>query len=807
MKFLKKCFQFLGSIHFAIALIGTTALFVVAGTFLESKMESHRYAAYFTYSNPVFEGLLWGFFINILFSALRRWPFKLRHIPFLITHLGLLMIFGGLLIKSYDGVQGTMSLVEGSGAQEIFLPDSYSLLVEKREDETPESTKKAYYSLKNHTPRSLLNAHDGNFSDLKIQLLAYTPHSQENLDSWIKQDHARISGLSSFPVNAWDKEQSDSLMSTTTLVNSVPWDFFAIRCDDINAAAYKAYTQAIKIQISDPVTQETLLDVPLAHILNSPFIWDQGTLSAKLQLRYSPQLGWEEAVLSVEGNLTKQERKFRISIPLTGDDALKNQNHLNSYLGGAAVAIDLSGNPSAVFLQDTNRDVYLFAFSAHGEIEVQSFKQNSFHSLIAYDSGFGGYAIQTLMPYGSYASGRKEKEAAVLHHHKRQLRDCLKDSLLSPPLYLFKKACEESKIEFASACLDFLNLWNRHGTWLFPLHASLPDNLKDIFSLLDWNSVASKEKNCCLWTSLLIQKIEPSLQKGEDIMEILKREKWPMLETLQNHAKNPLELITQQIFALGDQLPISEAPSSLPPSSQAHLLSAFMRAYAIHLTQIQGTWETESMEKALHNYYSFLVNSADDPALKKKVEAHLNEEPLCFECPLTHAVYQKPPLQKLEDNLPAVRLKISNGSQEEIIALAYDRYGSGLKWPIFNGKYLVRFQPSFKPLPYRLRLRDARQINYANSTQPYSYEADLLITDLKDNDVVEKTISMNKVHETWDGYRFYLANISPSQETSVQRIQIIVNQDPAKYWLTYPGALMMTLGIILLLWVRPYRQS
>ena len=31
-------------------------------------------------------------------------------------------------------------------------------------------------------------------------------------------------------------------------------------------------------------------------------------------------------------------------------------------------------------------------------------------------------------------------------------------------------------------------------------------------------------------------------------------------------------------------------------------------------------------------------------------------------------------------------------------------------------------------------------------------------------------------------------------------LQIVVNYDPAKYWLTYPGAIILSLGILLLFW-------
>ena len=100
MIFFRKLYHFLGSLYFALFLILVTALFVMAGTFFEAVTQSHRFAASWTYESSFFYLLLWGFFINILISALRRWPFKLSHIPFLITHLGLLMILAGVMVKN-----------------------------------------------------------------------------------------------------------------------------------------------------------------------------------------------------------------------------------------------------------------------------------------------------------------------------------------------------------------------------------------------------------------------------------------------------------------------------------------------------------------------------------------------------------------------------------------------------------------------------------------------------------------------------------------------------------------------------------
>jgi hypothetical protein len=176
-----------------------------------------------------------------------------------------------------------------------------------------------------------------------------------------------------------------------------------------------------------------------------------------------------------------------------------------------------------------------------------------------------------------------------------------------------------------------------------------------------------------------------------------------------------------------------------------------------------------------------------------------------LETPIQRGYLPKPALVKIEENIPAVTVAVDHGGKREFIPLIYDKKATGLCWPCGNGEILLRYQPMVYQIPYHIRLRQARQVNYPNSTQPYSYEADLSVKDLRTGNVVEKTVSMNHVHETDDGYRFYLSSMYPPEEGSVKTIQIVANRDPAKYWMTYPGAVILTLGIVLLFWLRPYK--
>ncbi len=132
---LKDLFRFLGSLPVALCLIGIAALLVLIGTFIESHTQSHLLAARYTYAHPLFYLLLGGFFINILFSALFRWPFQKKHLPFLMTHLGLLMILAGTMIKNRFGLQGQRWIGEGGSEQEVLIPHTHALYLEKKGEE------------------------------------------------------------------------------------------------------------------------------------------------------------------------------------------------------------------------------------------------------------------------------------------------------------------------------------------------------------------------------------------------------------------------------------------------------------------------------------------------------------------------------------------------------------------------------------------------------------------------------------------------------------------------------------------------
>lgn len=549
MKTLRALYHFLGGVHFAIILIAATAFFVIVGTLLESVTQSHRYAALFTYDTPLFAALLWGFLINIFVSAIRRWPFRWKHIPFLTTHLGLLMILAGVLAKHYYGLQGSMTLLEGTGSQEILEAYTYAIQLNKKGEKTP-----LRYPLKKTISGSFSPEIAHNDQGMTIHLIEYAPHCEQRLASWIKGAYATIRGLEPFKLHhvGEDKEKLPVNRKVRFHPHSPPWDVYALKT-----------------------------------------------------------------------------------------------SHLESTLEALAAQHQYS-TPLFAMIQEDNGNVHLLAFN-QGKVCSESYPQGKLESLIAYDEGFLGYATRTELPFSI------QQEGISMNQLEFRLRQAIATGADLPmPLKRLQASCDSSGVDFPEAAAAFL----------------LP----------------------------LLQEYQASLNDQE--------------------------------------------------------------ATPLHAT------------------------------------------PLILETTVIAEQEILPPEKKLEDNIPKATFLIRKGKQAQTISLAYDKTGSGLKWPVLDGQYMVRFQPQFKEIPYRLRLRQARQINYPNSSQAYSFESDIIITDRRSMTTKEQTISMNHVHETWDGYRFYLSAMAPPDESAVKQVNIVVNYDPAKYFLTYPGAFVLSFGILMLFIMR-----
>lgn len=674
--------RFLGGVHFAIILIAAAALFVIAGTILESIADSHLYAASFTYDNPLFTCLLGLFFINILVSALRRWPFRRRHIPFLITHLGLLMVIGGVIIKNIAGVQGALVIREGSGSHQITLP--HTQVVEVKERDT---NRIVQYSLD------------------ELELLAMAPHTEAKWESWIKGNQLHIAGLPALELN---RPAPIRLHHP----ESAPWTVIGCYAADVEEVASHLYKQGLKTTVTHRLTGKKLKPD-----------------SIDLKLTASPSVTFTCGTDTSRINLTN----------------LKSENLTTSDLATSPYSIDFDRDPLVAFIKDRTGAVYLFAFDQHGRVHTDTFPADSWSSVVVYEEGFGGYAAHAKIPFQERTPSREEVEIGVRNQLKQVLGSAKPP--FTPPLEMLRQACIQDNKDFAEVCVAFLERWDQTNSWLFPQAVTITAPVDSIIANLEWSPQNLKAAR---WVYSLYPRLQEAFIHTGDLASALKKIDWPL-------EADSLTAWAEQIFMVAPRLPEIDVNASQP-----ELFSALLRAYGIHYADI-------------------------------KPEMYDNENPaVTIESSLSLKFTSMPELIKREDNRPAIKIHFEG----EEIALRYDPFGTGLPWPTKSGRYLLHYKPGTAPIPYHIRVRDARQINYANSNQPYSYECDILV------DGKETTLSMNEVYETWDGYRFYLAAISPGTAGEVQQVRIVVNRDPAKYWLTYPGAIILTLGIILVLWFR-----
>ncbi len=660
---MKKLYHFLGGIHFAITLIGFTAVFVIAGTLIESKTESHQYAASLTYGHPAFITLLALYFINILFAATRRWPFQWRHIPFLTTHLGLLMILAGVMLKALFGVQGVMVLTEGSASNQLLLPNTRAIRLENKKNE--------------------VSFHPIGEKNALFQVIGYAPNSTEQTETWMKGRVGVISGLSAFPVFSWSLGDEIPVSGRAQFQPhpESPWEIIAIKSDSVEEAVNTIYQKGL----------------------------NRGTA----RLNYCPINGFQRPVVNVDD----------VQIPLNGSGALLN-----------AKGIDLHHTPTLALIQDPYEAIHLFFFDKFGRVHNQIFRSEKLERFAVYDEGFGGYAAYAEIPV--YTQSREEKNQTITQLLETEISKA-DPKTLAPPLQLLYRACPDT---FAECFLRFLS--NRD---------SLPS--------LDWDQLESNEYKALRWSANYFSDVNSK----KDLI----RKGWPLpLPDLEG--EELMASVIQQVFSIGDQL-----PDDSPLVSDETLFSTYLRAYGISLSSITPPLE----------------------------QIAFNKKTITIECPITYKVRPAESLTKMEDNLPVVTLQFPS---KERLTLPFDQLGTGLCRPTSDGQCLARFQSALKKIPYRVRLRNARQITYANSNQPFSYESDLIVS--SGNKTKEVKISMNQVHETWDGYRFYLSSISPPHEEDVKRVQLIVNYDPAKYWLTYPGGVIVSLGILLLFWFWPKRS-
>jgi hypothetical protein len=114
-----RLFKFLASLKLAVIVITLLIITLVTATTLES-VYSTETARRLVYDSTWFSLLLLFLGINVLASALIRFPWKRHQTGFVVTHLGILAILVGSWATRAFGVDAQLSLAEGSEGTQIL---------------------------------------------------------------------------------------------------------------------------------------------------------------------------------------------------------------------------------------------------------------------------------------------------------------------------------------------------------------------------------------------------------------------------------------------------------------------------------------------------------------------------------------------------------------------------------------------------------------------------------------------------------------------------------------------------------------
>ena len=167
---LKTIIRFLGSLNFAIFLIASLVIILIASTSLESKYGT-PFAQKIFYQAGWFDVFLGLLAANIFCSALTRFPYKKKHTGFIVTHIGILILLAGCLMSSLWGVDGQMALLEGEKSSHL-LQNTYVLTVQRDPARTIQVNLK-----ENLAPIAL----DAMGPGLKISIDHVVPSAKKNL--------------------------------------------------------------------------------------------------------------------------------------------------------------------------------------------------------------------------------------------------------------------------------------------------------------------------------------------------------------------------------------------------------------------------------------------------------------------------------------------------------------------------------------------------------------------------------------------------------------------------------------------------
>lgn len=251
--------------------------------------------------------------------------------------------------------------------------------------------------------------------------------------------------------------------------------------------------------------------------------------------------------------------------------------------------------------------------------------------------------------------------------------------------------------------------------------------------LIDWSALNETDLNALRWARDLLK------DHDSPLIDHLKKIKWPFAEQVHN-----MRDFFSQLYSIKEELPTLQGND--------HLLPLYIALYDL-------------------DYQLLALEAPKETAFTLELES-----------PLYRSVSPLAEEKQLEKNKPVLFLEVA----ENEITIPFE---SVVKTPLTD-HLLATFENKKLKLPFEVRLHQAKDLKYPGSEQTMSFECCLTVDGKKVN------VSMNNVHETNSGYRLYLSGMTAIDTNNVRAVQLAVNRDPAKYLLTYPGAILIALGII-----------
>lgn len=134
-KYLSKIFKILGSLKLAVFVILSLAAITAIGTFYESYYSTYV-AKKLIYESVWMYTVMGLLIVNLVFSAVERFPWKRRHTGFLLAHAGIIIIILGSYVTQKAGLDASLALSIGEKSRFVGLPYERVLAFYETEDGT-----------------------------------------------------------------------------------------------------------------------------------------------------------------------------------------------------------------------------------------------------------------------------------------------------------------------------------------------------------------------------------------------------------------------------------------------------------------------------------------------------------------------------------------------------------------------------------------------------------------------------------------------------------------------------------------------